>query len=151
MSEVFIRKPYDPHARYSFACVGASMAKQSMKDECDINNIMKKFYKTGLLEHAREHAGQYGNFIGAPEYHEACNQVLEAEAMFQSVPARLRKRFNNDPAEFLAFVQDPANTDELVSMGLAEARKASAAPEAPETGGGAEATGEAGSTEGAIE
>ena len=119
--KVKIRKPYDPVERVPFICTGTPRTKQAMKNECDINNIMAKFEKTGLFDHLTKYNGDYGNFIGAPEYHEAMNAVVEAENMFMEIPAKIRSRFENDPAKFLEFVQDPANTDEIISMGLARA------------------------------
>ena len=100
-----------------------------MKAECDINNIMRKFEKSGIVDHLSKYDGRYGQFIGAPEYHEAMNQVAEAAEMFMEIPAKIRKRFNNDPAEFLEFVQNEDNRDELVSMGLARAPTPAPEPE----------------------
>lgn len=115
--------------RVTFETTGPSRAKQSFKDECDINGIMRRFEKTGLLEHANEYAGSYGDFTDVPQdYQAAINQVMAAEQMFMTVPAKIRARFANDPGQFLAFVGDPANGDELVRMGLADPRPAPDAP-----------------------
>jgi phage internal scaffolding protein len=130
-----IRKPYDPHPRVTLDNDDPSLAKQSMKAECDINNIMKQFSKTGLLLHTNKHQGQYGDFITSTDYHEAMDSVLEAREAFDSLPSKIRLRFQNDPAQFLEFVQNPDNSDELVKMGLAKAPpSASKAPPEPETG-----------------
>lgn len=97
---------------------GASRTKQSFAAECDINNIMKRFEKDGLVLHVNKFDGQYGDFTNAPEYHDAVNKVLAADDMFMSLPASLRTRFENDPGRFLAFVADPANVREMQSLGL---------------------------------
>ena len=34
------------------------------------------------------------------------------------LPAQMRSRFNNDPAELLKFIKDPANLDEAVKLGI---------------------------------
>jgi len=127
--KVKIRKGYDPVPRVVFNCTGVPRTKQAMKAECDINNIMRKFEKSGIVDHLSKYDGRYGQFIGAPEYHEAMNQVAEAAEMFMEIPAKIRKRFNNDPAEFLEFVQNEDNRDELVSMGLARAPTPAPEPE----------------------
>lgn len=114
-----IRKPYAPRERLPFECQGPSMTRQSEMPSCDINRIMAKYQKTGVLEHARIHQGRYGDFIGAPEYQEAVNQVIAAQDAFASLPSSVRKKFDNDPAAFLAFAQDPANLDAMVDLGLA--------------------------------
>ncbi len=104
-----------------------SLAKQSFKQECDINNIMRKFQKTGLVDHLNTHNGEYGNFIHTADYHSSLNQILEAEEMFATIPSSIRKKFDNDPSLFLDFVQDPENIPEMIEMGLANP----APPEAP--------------------
>lgn len=38
--------------------------------------------------------------------------------MFDTLPSKLRLRFGNDPAEFLSFVEDPANDQEMIDLGL---------------------------------
>lgn len=92
--------------------------QQSFKKQCDVNTIMKQFEKTGMFEHVTEHAGSYGDYLDAPEYHAAMNAVVEAQEMFDTLPARVRKRFGNDPSDFLAFMDDPENVDEMRSLGL---------------------------------
>lgn len=106
--------------RVVFQTVGPSMARQSAKDECDINLIMKRHEKTGIIEHLNVHGGDYGDFTDVPQdYQSALNQVLLADQMFSSLPARLRSRFQNNPGEFIAFVEDERNRQELVELGLA--------------------------------
>lgn len=109
---------------------GPSRTKQSFSEECDINNIMKKFEKTGIIDHARKYEGNYGDFTGAVDYHTAMNIVREADEMFQSIPATIRKRFDNDPQKFLEYVDNPENEDEMREMGLLPPIRANAADEA---------------------
>jgi len=93
-----------------------------MAPECDINTIMKKYEKTGVLEHRNTFEGQYGDFTDAPEdYHASMNAVIEADEMFQTLPAAMRRRFHNDPGAFIDFVGNPENQDELIKLGLAKA------------------------------
>jgi len=102
----------------------ATGAKQSMKDECDINTIMARYVKTGTIEHFNRHSGSYGH-VDAFSYHEALTIVKKAEDMFAELPAQVRKRFANDPEGFLAFVQDEKNLPEMRKLGLAMPEKAS--------------------------
>lgn len=99
---------------------GVSRTKQSFVEQCDINTIMKKFLKTGIVEHVERVNGQYGDFVGALEYHEAYNAVIAADQAFKLLPAELRNRFKNDVPAFLAFVHDPANEAEMIELGLLE-------------------------------
>lgn len=103
--------------------VGESMTQQNFKDECDVNNIMRKFEKTGMVSHVNSVQGTYADYTDMPQsYHEALEQVQSAHDMFMTIPAKIRAEFNNDPGEFLAFVEDPANADKLRDMGLAKAK-----------------------------
>lgn len=97
--------------------------QQSFKEECDINKIVARFKKaTGvdLVETLREGIeAPYMDVSAVPDYRTAFDIVNRAQSIFEALPAILRKRFDNDPAGFLDFVTNPANKDELVSLGLA--------------------------------
>lgn len=122
-----------PHARVQTHPEGPSLCKQSFKDECDINKIMKKYVQTGIIEHLNEHKGRYGNFIGYEDYQTSLNQIHEAQDAFLKLPANIRSKFQNNPALFLAFVQNPENLDEMREMGLANPKTPAPAPEASST------------------
>lgn len=113
---------YRPHDRVSVKFTKPSRAKQEFKAECDINNIMAKYARSGLIEHVNRYQGQYGDFTEVVDYQEALNMVSQAQSAFMSLPASIRTRFENDPGKYLAFVQDPGNSEELVRMGLATKR-----------------------------
>lgn len=113
------RTAYGPHARQKLADFRPSLAKQSFRDEVDINNIVSRFANTGVIEHLNKYDGNYGDFTVVQPYQDALNTVMAAQEAFDSLPSKIRTRFNNDPEQFLNFATDPKNTDELVSMGLA--------------------------------
>lgn len=104
-----------------------SRTKQSMKDECDINNIMRKFIKTGAVAHVAKHGGEYG-FASAQSFHEAMEVLRKGTEMFEDLPSDLRKKFHNEPAEFLQFVQDEKNADAMRELGLALPKTPEAIP-----------------------
>lgn len=102
-------------------CEDKSLAVQDQKDDADINVIMKRFGITGALPvHQRVplDEGFYGNF----DFRESLEIVRAGEAAFNAQPADVRNRFRNNPALFLEFFGDPANTEEAVKLGLAKAR-----------------------------
>jgi len=93
------------------------LVKQSMKAECDINNILAKFQKTGSLTHAKDYGGQYGE-VESVTFHDAMNIVKDTQNMFDALPSTLRNKFNHSPGQFLDFVQNPENLPEMHEMGL---------------------------------
>lgn len=96
--------------------------KQCFRDECDINNIVNRFTKAGVLPPAPIN-GVYGDFSEIGSYQEALMKVQQVDDMFDALPAKLRSRFDNNPALFLDFIDNPDNHDELVKLGLVEANK----------------------------
>lgn len=103
-----------------------SRTKQSFRDECDINKIMKRFKNVMGADYLSRYQGylngQYGDFSNVTDYRSAIDQVSQARAVFEALPSKVRSRFENDPAQFLDFVHNPMNHDELVNLGLATKR-----------------------------
>jgi len=98
---------------------GKSKTKQQFKAESDINTIVNKYKKTGVITHYARYQGSYGDATGL-DYKNAMDVVSNANTLFLELPASVRDRFNGDPAKFLDFVQDPKNADELTEMGFRE-------------------------------
>lgn len=103
-----------------------SRTKQAFKDECDVNNILKKYQKTNLITHVNSIKGSYGDFTNAPDYQSALNSVMDANERFMGLPSNLRRLFNNDPASFIDFVSNDANYDKALELGLLSKDKADA-------------------------
>lgn len=103
---------------------GESKTKRAFKEETDINRIMARYEKTGMLPDMIRSDPQYGDFSNAPDYQTALNIAKKAEEQFGALSAKVRGRFNNDPAQMLAFCNNPANAEEMVNLGLAIKRVA---------------------------
>ena len=127
------RRPIEerPHA---IDAGGQSRTKQGFAEESEINNIMARYEKTGLLEHVNSFKGDYGDYTNVPQsFDQALNQVKEAQEMFMTLPASIRERYDNDPGRFLTFV-DGATREELQEAGLIapeDRRDPNAPPEPP--------------------
>ena len=96
-----------------------STVQQQFKESTDINNIMKKYEKDGVLLHVNRYQGAYGDFTVLPDFQTAMHKMMDAQDMFMTLPASIRKKFNNDPGEFVEFATDPENQDQLRELGLA--------------------------------
>ncbi|QXP44343.1 MAG: internal scaffolding protein [Arizlama microvirus] len=138
MSTKKLRTNYGARVRVYSDTVGPSATKISHKDECDINSIMRRYEKTGILPDLIKAQPEYGDFAQMASFQEAQNIVVLANEQFAALSAHVRERFGNSPAKFLEFAQNPRNQEEMVSLGLAT-RKSTAdnvAQNTPNMGGG---------------
>lgn len=97
-----------------------SMTQQQYKKDCDINEIVRKYEKTGEFTHRTKKQGVYGDFTEITNYQEMLHTVNRAQEAFMLLPAQTRARFENDPAKLLEFIQDPQNNEEAIKLGLKE-------------------------------
>lgn len=96
---------------------GESLTRQSEADSTDINRIMEKYQRTGMLPMSQMRP-QWGDVSNALDYQASLNAVMSAQEAFNELPAKVRARFQNDPAALLSFVENSENYDEAVSLGL---------------------------------
>lgn len=106
---------------------------QEFKDECDINQILRRYQATGVMPQPWKSppTPQWGDFASAPDFFEAQQLLLNAKQAFLGLPSRVRSRFNNNPGELLAFIQDTKNRDEAIALGLVNPPVAAASPATP--------------------
>lgn len=102
------------------ACEEPSLAVQASKDECDINFIVKKYLRTGILPEVQQ--GAYLDISDMVDLRGAIEMVRDAEAAFMDLPAEIRRRFDNDPTKLVEFAQDDKNMAEAVKLGLVDAK-----------------------------
>jgi len=108
---------------------GPSLTRQEFADECDINNIMQRYdaYLSDPMKSVREPI--YYDFTKMPDtLMGAMDVILQAQDAFMSMPAKVRKEFDNDPAAFADFASDPANLEQMREWGLAAPEKPAEKP-----------------------
>lgn len=118
----FFRTPYNYDTMQAsdmsgLECLDESLTIQSAKEDADINTIVRRFGLSGELPN-NLNMPVSGDFTGIGDFHQAMNLVRRAEEEFLRVPADVRARFNNDPARFMEFFDDPANADEARRYGM---------------------------------
>ena len=114
MKQPKFKTPFN-NTRVRFSTTGPSMTHQSMAPECDINTIMRKYERDCIIAHRNTYEGHCGDFTDLPQdYQASLNAVIEAQDMFLTIPARIRKRFDNAPALFPECVSDPQKQHELI-------------------------------------
>ena len=96
------------------------ITEQHHTDSCDINKILAQFMETGILPESKIQNPQYGD-VSDHNFQDVQNQLANAKSLFEELPELVKARFNNEPFEFLRFVEDEKNHPELVEMGLAHA------------------------------
>lgn len=111
-----MRKALQRNGRVSIE-TGETMTEQAHKKQCDMNYIVRDYAKTGLLKHVKQNAGRYDD-VSVQDFQQAMFIVKNAKNLFDQLPSGTRKRFNNDPKEFLNFTQDPKNRDEMQKLGM---------------------------------
>lgn len=108
----------DARRRVVLECKDATRTQQSQKEDADINVIVRRFGVTGQLP-LRLDRLNLGAFTGIFDYQTAMNALVAADRAFASVPSDVRKRFGNDPQEFMKFCSDPENLPEMRKLKLA--------------------------------
>lgn len=97
----------------------SSLTKQSFKDSCDVNNIVKRWTDTGIVAHTSISKASFGDFSSSDDYFSALNKVSAVDDLFFDLPAVVRSHFSNDPSKLLDFVKGdndfPALYEDLVS------------------------------------
>lgn len=91
--------------------------EQSHKRETDVNLIIKKYDKTGLIDHVSRFEAKYGDMTGL-DFKTAQDLVTNARSSFETLPADIKKRFKQNPKNLLEFMEDPNNRKEAIELGL---------------------------------
>jgi len=96
---------------------GKTRTQQNFKEESDINVITARYLKTGVFPNARESAGIFGDFTSV-DYMEMRNAIADIGQTFDTLPAKVRNKFQNDPYQLIRFVEKPENFEAALKLGL---------------------------------
>jgi len=101
-----------------------SRTKAEFHKDSNINVIMKKYRKTGILGDPLDHReGSYGDFTSGADFAESMRKIARVNDVFAELPAHVRSRFDNSPVQLLDFLVDPKNDPEAIKLGLKVAPK----------------------------
>lgn len=126
---VIIKKRYDDQIKSSLTFnknnpKSVSKTKQSFSKEANINNIMARYAKTGVLvDPATINAGripQYGDFTDGAEFLDMQNRIATAHQNFELLPSNIRSMFDNSPEKLLDFVSNEENLEACQELGLVD-------------------------------
>lgn len=119
---VKIKKVYDVIDAQVFVSDKPSETKQSMKSECDVNDLIKKY--PNMLDNGLSmlQSGQFAGFddlsLLPGDLQDAMDLIEEANSRFMELPSRVRDRFDNNPEQLLEFLSKSENLEESYSLGL---------------------------------
>lgn len=97
-----------------------SQTDPSFAEQCNVNNIIKKYKETGQITHMARSQGVYADVSTVTDLLTATTQVEKAAEAFKTIPAELRRKLNEDPAALIDFLNDPNNDEEAIYYGLKE-------------------------------
>lgn len=118
-SSAFVEIDRANPAIYLDCSIEPSRTRQEFADECDINKLMAQYEKNGILPTVNTAPANYLDVSDVPNLMEAHQILAEATTAFMSLPATVRRDFDNDALQFVAFAENPDNLEKLREWKLA--------------------------------
>jgi hypothetical protein len=120
VSKLKISTQYDHHKIPGLKCTEPSKTQAQFADDADINQILTRYRNLDLEPSPDRPPPIFGDFSDEriTDYHKAMQTITGIDELMHQLDARVRKRFNNNPAEILAFVADVNNRAEAEELGL---------------------------------
>lgn len=105
------KRVFAPHVR-------DGRTKADYANVVDVNEIMKAVKKTGVVTHLARVQPYYGDQTIVGDLHAALNQAAKARESFESLPAKVREYFRNDPIRFVEACSTLEGCRELEKLGV---------------------------------
>lgn len=100
-----------------FHTSGKCRVKREFKDVVDVNNIVNRYVKHGVMPELRK-SGMYADVSKYGDYAECLAKVEKGNELFSSLPSEIRNRFNGNPQEMIDFLNNPENREEMIKLGF---------------------------------
>ncbi|WNK14611.1 MAG: internal scaffolding protein [Microvirus sp.] len=94
------------------------MTRQEFAEECDINVLMSKYESQAVWPQPMQPAA-YLDLTDLPDFQESQNLLIQATEAFMTLPAKVRKEFDNDAGKFVDFATDEKNLQQMRDWKLA--------------------------------
>lgn len=115
--KVFTKRP-NGSLKVSTVYEMPSKTDTSYAKDCDVNEIIRRFKKTGHISHLAKGQASYSDVSEIPDLVTAMDQVSKAQQAFDALPADIRLRFGNSPVNMVNFIADESNRSEAEKLGL---------------------------------
>lgn len=108
--------PESPHLRFELP----SKTEQCHREDCDINTIINRYRKTGVLGDSASQVRDmvFGDFASMPDRLTSEIAVAEAKENFMKLPIDVRKHFDHDMGKLLKALNDPSQIPTLQNLGI---------------------------------
>jgi len=120
MSSGYIQKTTAPRQRavprLPWKSSKPERTKQHFKDECTLNQVVRRWFETGELPRQQRQLS-YGDISQIGDLQDSINRVRRAEEAFSSLPAHIRAKLGNSPQRLIDAVTR-ADPKELAELGL---------------------------------
>lgn len=93
-----------------------NLTQQSFKEETDINYITSRYLPKGMLPQMTGEA-KFGDFSSI-DFLQMQNSIADIDSQFQTLPAKLRRRFSESPYQLIRWLENQDNHEEAVKLGL---------------------------------
>lgn len=94
---------------------GVSLTEQHHAKACDINTIMAKYARTGILEHVKNYEPTFGD-ISELDFKDSMDTIKTIEQEFGDLPAYVRAYFGQDASKYLRTISTPEGVEELRNL-----------------------------------
>lgn len=113
---------YNPPASPSLKFSQPSKTEQCHRDDCDINTIIRRYQKTGVLGSATQVRNMvFGDFASMPDRLTSELHLADAKERFMALPMNVRKHFDHDMGKLMAALNDPKQIPTLQNLGILKA------------------------------
>lgn len=113
--DVEIRKDGSKRVSLSFVHDQGKVDPQ-YKDTCNIDYVINSYVRNQNVIHVPE--SEYRDLTKLPDYQEALNAVIQADELFGTLPAHVRKEFDHNPKKFVDALSDPSMNARLIELGI---------------------------------
>lgn len=95
-----------------------SLTKQSETESTNIHTIMRKYEKTGVIDHWNDTRPTYGDFSMSQGLMRNMEIAQEAKDEFSKLDSRVRRAADNNPVKLLELMTTPEGMHALHEAGM---------------------------------
>lgn len=123
-----VRNKFTPREPTKLTDPGISKTQQHFKEETLMSNIVDK-YRKGLPVATNKQQAKFGD-MSSMDFQDMQNIIADISMQFASLPAKLRGKFQNRPENLMRWLENPANQQTAIKLGLISPPEAEYDPDA---------------------